>query len=388
MAERQPVSSYTLERMGVWIELFYDLVFVAAILVFSSAVSHLHDATRIAWVVAVFCAVWWVWLSTTMFTNRFRMTDAVHRGLVLTQMILVAVVAMESNAGVKDDEVLILSTYAALVGSIALMYWRAARARGPHAPFARRQSAVHAVSALCFLVSVPLPQAGRIAGAAIGMAVMIAPAAMRSIHLVDFPPIDEEHLVERFGAFTIIVCGEAFVKVAIAVSDSTVDGIDVVALVFQFILTFALWSSYFEDVPFAGIDQNRFATWSSCHLVMQLGIAGSAIGVSKLVALGFFEHLPAEDILEIMAALCLVYLGLAGIGVSTRRSPRRPLLVLRLVTALAVAAIGLVAWKVPWFELLEGVAVLTVAALVHAFLVPRFRARTEVVAADVPLRPT
>ena len=63
--------------MGVWIELFYDLVFVAAILVFSSAVSHLHDASRIAWVVAVFCAVWWVWLSTTMFTNRFRMADVV-----------------------------------------------------------------------------------------------------------------------------------------------------------------------------------------------------------------------------------------------------------------------------------------------------------------------
>ena len=41
------VSSYTLEQMGAWIELFYDLVFVAAILVFSSAVSHLHDADRI-----------------------------------------------------------------------------------------------------------------------------------------------------------------------------------------------------------------------------------------------------------------------------------------------------------------------------------------------------
>ena len=74
---RHQVSSYTLEQMGVWLELFYDLVFVAAILVFSSAVSHLHDASRITWVVAVFCAVWWVWLSTTMFTNRFHMADVV-----------------------------------------------------------------------------------------------------------------------------------------------------------------------------------------------------------------------------------------------------------------------------------------------------------------------
>lgn len=386
MSEPQrQVSSYTLEQMGVWLELFYDLVFVAAILVFSSAVSHLHDASRIFWVVAVFCAVWWVWLSTTMFTNRFRMTDALHRGLVLAQMILVAIVAMEANAGVVDDEVLLLLTYAALVVTIAVMYWRAARAHGPYAGFARKLAGIHVVAAAIFVASAPLPEAGRIAGAAVGMAVMILPAAVRSINIGGYPPIDEGHLVERLGAFTIIVCGEAFVKVAIAVSDSTVDGIDVVALVFQFILTFALWASYFEDIPFAGVDQRRFAPWVTCHLLTQLGIAGTAIGVSKLVALGFFDHLPAEDILEIMATLCLVYLGLAGIGVSTRRRPRRPLLLLRLLTALVIAVIGLVAWRVPWFELLEGVAMLTVAALVHAYLVARFRAQTEVVAATAPL---
>ena len=378
---RRPVTSYTFEQLGVWLELFYDLVFVAAILVFSSAVSHLHDGSRIAWVVAVFCAVWWLWLSTTMFTNRFRMTDAVHRMLVLFQMILVALVAMEARAGVIDDEVLLLCTYAALVASVAIMYWRAAHAGGEHAGFARNLTRIHAVSALCFLVVAPLPQAARIVGAAIGMAVMILPAAVRSTRLVDFPPVDEEHLVERLGAFTIIVCGEAFVKVAIAVSDSTVNGIDVVALTFQFILTFALWASYFEDIPFAGIDFRRFGPWVMCHLLMQLGIAGTAIGVSKLVAVDFFDHLPAEDILEIMATLSMVYVGLAGIGFATRRRPRRPLLLLRLGTALLVGVIGLVAWKAPWFELLEGVAMLTVAALGHAVLVARLRSRTELVPA-------
>jgi low temperature requirement protein LtrA len=379
--EQHEVVSYTLEQMGVWLELFYDLVFVAAILVFSSAVSHLHDGARIAWVVAVFSAVWWVWLSTTMFTNRFHMADVGHRILVLAQMILVALVAMEARAGVADDEAFLLCTYAALVTTIAIMYWRAARARGPHADFAAKLAGVHAAAAFCFVVAAPLPEAGRIAGAAVGMAVMIVPAAVRSARLAEFPPIDEAHLVDRLGAFTIIVCGEAFVKVAIAVSDSTVSGIDVVALAFQFILTFALWASYFEDIPFAGIDQRRFGGWCISHLFMQLGIAGTAIGVSKLVSEGFFEQLPAEDILEIMATLCIVYLGLAGIGVCTRRRPRRPLFLLRAGTAVVVAVAGLLAGLLPWFELLEGVAILTVVALVHAYLVARFRSRTQLVPA-------
>jgi low temperature requirement protein LtrA len=296
-------------------------------------------------------------------------------------MIMVALVAMEARAGVVDDEVLLLCTYAALVLTVAFMYWRVALSHGPHARFARHLAGIHVIAAACFLGAAALPQSGRIAGAAVGMAVMIAPAAWRSIRLVDFPPIDEQHLVDRLGAFTIIVCGEAFVKVAIAVSDSKIDGIDVVALTFQFILTFALWASYFEDIPFAGIDQQRFAPWVSFHLVMQLGVAGTAIGVSKLVASGFFEHLPAEDILEIMATLCMVYVGLAGIGFATRRRPRRPLLLLRLGTALLIGIIGLVAWKAPWFELLEGVAMLTVAALAHAVLVARLRSRTDLVPA-------
>jgi hypothetical protein len=101
------------------------------------------------------------------------------------------------------------------------------------------------------------------------------------------------------------------------------------------------------------------------------------------VSTGFFDHLPAEDILEIMATLCMVYLGLAGIGFATRRRPKRPLLLLRLGTALVVALIGLVAWKAPWFELLEGVAMLTVAALVHAVLVARLRSRTELIPANL-----
>jgi low temperature requirement protein LtrA len=381
MAEPRPrVSSYTLAQMAAWLELFYDLVFVAAILVFSSAVSHLHDAARVAWVVAVFAAVWWIWLSTTFFVNRFRTADLGQRLLVLAQMFLVALVATEARAGVVDDEAFLLATYTALVATIAVMYARAARQGGPQAGFARHLAWVHAAAAACFLVVVPLPEPVHIVGAAAGIAVMLVPAIARSTRLGEFPPIDEAHLLERLGAFTIIVCGESFVKVAIAVSDSTIDGIDVVALAFQFVLTFALWASYFEDIPHAGLDTRRIAPWLTCHLVTQLGIAGTAIGVSKLVSLDFFDELPAEDILEIMGTLALVYLGLAGIGACTRRRPIRPLLILRLATAAVVVVAGIAAWLVPWFDLLEGVAMLTLVAVVHAFAVPYVRARTDVVA--------
>ena len=91
--------------MSVWVELFYDLVFVAAILVLSAAASHLEDGVRVARIVAVFIGLWSVWLATTFFANRYRVQDMTHRLLVLAQMFIVVLVAMEAHAGIRQDAV-------------------------------------------------------------------------------------------------------------------------------------------------------------------------------------------------------------------------------------------------------------------------------------------
>jgi low temperature requirement protein LtrA len=162
------------------------------------------------------------------------------------------------------------------------------------------------------------------------------------------------------------VCGEAFVKVAVAVSSGTVGDVDVIALAFQFVLTFAIWLSYFEDIPQAGVRRGRVSAWMGLHLLLQLGIAGTAIGVARLVRTDPFEHIPTNDILEITATLAAIYLALALLGLCTRRIPVRPLLVLRLATSAATLLVGFGAWRIPWLDLVEGVAFLTVVAVGYA----------------------
>ncbi len=134
--------------MIAWLELFYDLVFVAAILVLSSAVSHLHDAGKILLVVAVFTSLWWVWLSTTLFANRHRVDDLPERLLVLVQMFLVAVIAMEGHAGVVRDARYLSGSYALLLGTVAVMYARVA-VRDPLATQARRHAVLGAERGRC-----------------------------------------------------------------------------------------------------------------------------------------------------------------------------------------------------------------------------------------------
>ena len=375
-------SSVLTVPMSVWVELFYDLVFVAAILVLSAAASHLDDGVRVARIVAVFIGLWSVWLATTFFANRYRVQDMTHRLLVLAQMFIVVLVAMQAHAGIRQDAVYLSLTYGGLAATVALMYTRVARTKPIGPGDARRRALAAWISVGICVVAAVVPWPVCTAVWFAGFVALLVSTLGGTRTTGSGTGIHEDHLVERMGAFTIIVCGEAFVKVAIAVSDSTVDEVDVLALFFQFVLTFAIWTSYFEDVPNAGIRAGWLRSWLGLHLVFQLAIAGTAIGVARFVKIDPLDDIPPEDLLVITGTLATVYLALGLIGICTRRKPARDLLVLRLVTSVVVVVVGLAAWQIPVVDLVHGVAALSVVAVLYAVVSYRMTRRTAVPARE------
>ncbi len=376
--QNESLSTYPSIPVLAWLELFYDLVLVAAVLVFSSTVSHLDDWGDIGRVVVSFIAIWCIWVSTTMFTNRFKTHDFTQRALVLIQMVLIAVFSVEISEGLVRDFTLRSLTYAGLVTTVALMYWRASRQKNDLASYARNYSIYALVAVVIFIVSGFTPNGIRETIWIIGLLTIIAPTIMQSNYFGRFAPLDERHVVERFGALTIIMCGENFIKVATSVGNSADTTIDLTALVLQFILIFAIWASYFEDVPDSGIAPSRFAYWVNLHLLLQMSIAGIAIGVATLVSIDPFGRPPAEAILSIGFLLSLLYLALAFLGVCTRRYPTGPLFYLRSATAATVAILTFIVWVVPEINVISGLATLVAVAVAHAFLANRLRRNTKV----------
>jgi low temperature requirement protein LtrA len=238
---------------------------------------------------------------------------------------------------------------------------------------------LNAVSAACFFVAVPLPESGRLILSAASLVLLVILSVTMLHRVSDFPGSNEKHLLDRMGAFTLIVCGEAFVEIAISVSDATIDTVNVAALVFEFVLVFALFTSYFDDIPGAGLNQRRFGLWAALHLVMQIGIAGTAVAASKLIGLDTSHSLPDIEILRLTTALAIVYVALAGVGVCTRRRPVRPLAVALVITAAAVAVAGVAAWWIPWIHLAEALPIFAAIAVIHAIVAVRLRARTLVI---------
>ena len=333
------------QKMVAWLELFYDLVFAAATLILSFAASKAHGASMtLFWLAMTFAALWWIWLSTAMFANRYRVYDLPQRILIVLQMLFVAVVAIEAQAGVIRDDRSLATAFGILLASIAFMYFRERGRPDPSGSFARKMALTYGVGAVLFLLDSRLPRAVRGWLGLLFLVVAVVPVIIRVARQRGVPPIDEEHLVERMGAFTIIVLGETFVKVAIAVSVHRVTYLDLGTLFIQVVMTFAIFATYFEDIPHAGLQPRRLGVWASLHLVMQIALVSMAIGVSKLIELRPPDHLTDIETTEIIVSLTIIYLALIGISWATRRRPIGQLNALRLATAWVIGTIGAVTW--------------------------------------------
>ena len=364
-----------------WLELFYDLVFVSAVVTFSDAISFEPNLGRIGAVDAAFAAMWLVWLATTLHANRYRDDGAVQRALVLVQMLLLTVNALAVGDGFEAHPGLISVTYALLALDVAVMYGRAVHGHDERAHLAAVRRNQYCAAALPIFAAAFTPEGPRVALWLVGLALLAWPTlGFRFGRLGVVPRFDEHHFVERLGLLTIIVCGESFVKVSLLAADGSLDGIDLAVLVTMFVFVFGVWWGYFDDVPRAGIRPEPGWTtgWMIGHLVVQLALVASAVGYAKVLGYELGTTLTGEKSLLLTMPLVGVLLGLALIGVCSRRVPQRNLLTLRLGVAAAVTVMALVTWQVEWISADGGAVVLACTALGYAAVATLLLRRTHV----------
>ena len=83
-------------RKVTWLELFFDLVFVAAVAQVAAPLQTEYSLAGLVRFAPLFGLIWWAWIGHTVFSTRFDSDDVVQRTLTLVQMFAVA--AMAANA--------------------------------------------------------------------------------------------------------------------------------------------------------------------------------------------------------------------------------------------------------------------------------------------------
>lgn len=340
-------------RHATWLELFYDLVFVVAV---SQVAHNLYEDVSLSGFLGfgfLFMPIWWAWIGTTFYSNRFDSDDIGHRLLTGLQMVAIAALAVNIHHALSDSSGGFALAYAAGRAVLVVEYLRAAK----HIPSARglanRYATGFAIAAAIWLLSVFVPAPQRFVIWVLGLIVDFAtPLTARKLQ-AGLPP-HLEHLPERFGLFTIIVLGEAIIAVVDGVSEQKWDVSSAFCAVLGFAIAFCLWWIYFENIDGSALRSagssgrlEVFQVWLYGHLPLVIGLAAAGVGVEHIIMgkTGAALLAPERWLLCGSVALCLLALGLLHrTGVIFRCKVRTKYRVGAAIVLVVVAVVG-VGWS-------------------------------------------
>lgn len=323
MGEGNSGTSHTSNAAPVgFLELFYDLIFVASTMVLSNEFSHNPTWSAARNCGLMFVILWLLWFHTTVLMNVERRDDLGQRGLIFAQMFLifVATIVFVQRDSTAD---LVGAVYLVAVLLVAYSHHRLVKLPDPVGGWARSRRNRLIAAGFVMLIGIVIPDGPDSLLYALAILLLIVPTSLSSQEGRPVPAIDAHHLAERAALLTLIVMGESFVKSALVMSTGTIGVYDVIALVVLFVILFGLFNSYFDDVPKAGIRPGALSgeAWLLAHLVMQIAIVALAVGVSKFLLVGD-TPVPVKAVVILMNAYVGIFLGLSLISAFDQRVPR------------------------------------------------------------------
>ena len=308
------------DRRVTWMELFFDLVFVAAVSQVGAPLVREFAFTELFRFAFLLLVIWWAWHGYAVYATRFDVDDGIERGATLLQM--VAVIFMAANAEQGLDS-LSSAGFAAAYGAMRLIlaarYLRATAWPGHRQLALEHAAGCGAAGAIWIASAVVLPPARYVLWAA-ALAIDLGSAIIGSRYTVVAPP-HASHLPERFGLFTLILLGEAIVAVMSGIQHQAEWSVTAALTAFSAIgLVCAVWWTYFDGVNAAGRrdircrrDATRFVVWSAAHFPLYLGVALTGIASEHAVRAGGWPALHGDEagllvlgVLLMIAALWVV----------------------------------------------------------------------------------
>jgi low temperature requirement protein LtrA len=330
------------DRRATWLELFFDLVFVAAVGQLANSLSAQPTTVRFFEFLGLFVPVWWVWMGFTFYANRFDTDDLPYRLLTLLGMFAVAVLATTIPSVFRGATIGFPLAY---VGARVVLLTLYARARR-HVPEARALTSTFLVAfsaaVVVWLFSLAIPRPWNYVAWGCAMAFELS-APFLAWRQIPRAPIHPRHIPERFGLLTLIVLGESVLAVVLAVSTVSWDAGSAGAAIAGFLVAASLWWVYFDFLDEEAVSARGIfggLTYTYVHYFVVVGLAALGAGVKMtILAAGGDQHYDGTAWV-VCAGLALTMAGFAVVELVT--PPRTFDVDVALRTATAAIALALI----------------------------------------------
>ncbi|WP_346764162.1 low temperature requirement protein A [Bacillus sp. N1-1] len=205
-----------IHKRVLWQELFFDLIFVAAIAKATHVLLHLENGVipldYLFKFVLIFIPIWWSWVGQTLYTNRFGEERLSHRLFMILQMFFMVVLTASLSPDFDSYYIPFLIGYIGVRFVTALQYIYTIRdVHGAERGVATRLGYGFLIGIVISLLSVFFDSWIRYFFLYLGIFVDILVPILNRKYLKKVP-VNTPHLLERFGLLTIILFGESIVS--------------------------------------------------------------------------------------------------------------------------------------------------------------------------------
>lgn len=344
------------ERNATWLELFYDLVFVATVAILGTRLA--ADTSASGWFsyAAYFLLVWWLWASHTFYADRYDTDDLVYRFLAGTQMVAIAILAASVSTGSAASTAVFAAAYAAARILLLLLYARAYRFVPATRQLVRGYLIGFGIGASLWVLSIFVPEPARFWLWGIALTIDLAtPFVMRKAQAAS--PLDVSHLPERFGLFTILVLGETIVAVTVGLGHVEWQWSTTIAGVAGLSIATGLWWIHFDNVDGRVVRRKgggkawQPTVWIYSHLPLAIGLAMVGVGVEHaIVASDHGHHYTSAERWLLVGGVVLALAAMVGIETASKRDIRDDLRTTLILSRVVVIVVALLVGLVGGFE--------------------------------------
>ncbi|WOX19945.1 low temperature requirement protein A [Streptomyces solicathayae] len=369
-------------RHARWLELFFDLVFVAVVAQLSHGLHGDPGWREFAVFLGLYFPPWWMWANLTVSANLFQDDSARRRVVMLIAMLCLAVMAAAVPEADGDRAPAYALGYAGTRLVLLALWWPATRYPAPRTLPRWRPLTYCLLSGVLWAGSAAVPAPWRYGmWVALLLAEMVLLLTARGRGIPG--PVHTGHLVERVGLFVIIVLGES-VLALITSTDHTWTAAAGVVAVLGFVLLAALWWSYFDFASTAaerviGAAGTREAyllardVGGFLHFFVTAAVISMAAGLATAVEESGHDHLARGAVWALAGGLAAYHAAHALIALRFGRP-------LREVTVWALPGIGIPLLVVlgadvlaPWLVVL----LLAAEAIAHLLYATTIRSRRQ-----------
>lgn len=274
-------------RQATWLELFFDLIFVASIGVIAHGLSHSDDGhvsiEQLTDFVFQFFPLWWVWASHTLYSNRLDTYHRVQRILTLAIIFLLINLSAMFGGNVLVNTSEFILVYTGIRILIAFLYAWSLASGCRLRKYAAGMCVSTLIGALISCGSLAFANELRVTVfySGIVLEMLLVAFVSRNIRLTRE---DRKHLVERIGLMSMILLGETIISLVASLQGRSYESENVIAMMSGFIMIGAIWWIYYGTFYLLEGAKNvrRGITLLYTHLIFSMGlvILASLIGLT------------------------------------------------------------------------------------------------------------